>query len=132
MIKSRNRTMRNTPQVQEGSVLLCALCTILVISLIGANVLVNCSTRYNVTAKQVKAWKEALIAAEAGGDVGYAECRKTIGDTNPLAVFAADGWATLPSVRTEAYLLKSRSIGSGSIRMADGIIGFALLARRDS
>src|SRR5205807_7973093 len=57
------------------------------------NVLVNCTTRYNVTSKQVKAWKEALIAAEAGGDIGYAECRKTIGDPNVSAIFTNDGWA---------------------------------------
>lgn len=84
--------MKITPGVEKGSILLCALCTILVISLIGANILVNCTTRYNVTSKQVKAWKEALIAAEAGGDIGYAECRKTIGDPNVSTIFANDGW----------------------------------------
>src|SRR5438270_11424819 len=85
----------NIQKLDRGSVLLCALCTILVISLIGTNILVNCTTRYNVTSKQVKAWKEALIAAEAGGDVGYAECRKTIGDPNVAGIFANDGW-TVP------------------------------------
>src|SRR6266403_4311198 len=84
----------NIQKSERGSVLLCALCTILVVSLIGANVLVNCTTRYNVTSKQVKAWKEALIAAEAGGDVGYAVCRKTIGDPNYATVFTNDGWVT--------------------------------------
>ena len=53
--------------------MLCALCTILIISLIGANVLLNCTTRYNVSSKQVKGWKEALYAAEAGGDVAFSE-----------------------------------------------------------
>ena len=86
--------MKTTTRVHEGSVLLCALCTILVMSLIGANILVNCTTRYNVTSKQVKAWKEALIAAEAGGDIGYAEVRKTIGDPNVATIFTNDGWAT--------------------------------------
>jgi len=101
--------MRNTSEVQEGSVLLCALCTILVISLIGVNVLVNCSTRYNVTSKQVKAWKEALIAAEAGGDVGYAECRKTIGALDPVAIFAADGWTTPSPAPTNPTWIKTVS-----------------------
>ncbi|HEY2102243.1 MAG TPA: hypothetical protein VGH08_03215 [Chthoniobacterales bacterium] len=83
----------NIQKLERGSVLLCALLTILVISLVGANVLVNSTTRYNVTSKQVKGWKEALIAAEAGGDTGYAECRKTIGDPNVSTIFTNDGWA---------------------------------------
>ena len=66
----------------DGHVLVCALCTIVIVSLIGANVLVNCITHYNVTAKQVKGWKEALYAAEAGGDAGFDEVRKAL---NPLA-----------------------------------------------
>src|SRR5437667_379836 len=63
-------------QVQHGSngnTLICALCTIVIISLIGANVLVNCTRHYNITAKQLKAWKEALYAAEAGGDAGVGD-----------------------------------------------------------
>lgn len=63
---------------EEANVLLCALCTILVLSLIGANVLRNCTTRFNVSASQVRSWKESLFAAEAGGDIAYAEVRKTI------------------------------------------------------
>ncbi len=77
--------------VESGSVLLYALGTIVVVSLIGANVLYNSVTRYNVTTRQVKGWKEALSAAEAGGDLAYAECRKVIAD--PGAIFPAlRGW----------------------------------------
>lgn len=65
---------------EEGNVLICALCTILVISLIGANVLHNCTTRFNVSSSQVRSWKESLFAAEAGGDIAYAEVRKTVLD----------------------------------------------------
>ena len=36
-----------------------ALLTIVILSLIAANVLVNSTTRYNVSSRQVKAWKEA-------------------------------------------------------------------------
>jgi len=79
----------------DGHILVCALCTILIVSLIGANVLVNCITHYNVTAKQVKGWKEALFAAEAGGDAGFDEVRKAL---NPLSLpFTTDGWAAAPS-----------------------------------
>ncbi|MEY2557623.1 MAG: hypothetical protein QOE34_1048 [Verrucomicrobiota bacterium] len=73
---------------EQGNVLICALCTILIISLIGANVLQNCTTRFNVSSSQVRSWKEALFAAEAGGDIGYAEIRKTV--LNPLQAF--NGW----------------------------------------
>src|SRR6266446_8277754 len=66
--------------VARGNVLLCVLCTILVVSLIGANVLLNCVTRYNVASSQVRSWKESLDAAETGGDIAYAEVRKTILD----------------------------------------------------
>jgi hypothetical protein len=85
-------------QVQQGSngnTLVCALCTIVIISSIGANVLVNCTRHYNVTAKQFKAWKEALYAAEAGGDAGFDEVRKALNPSN--LPFTTDGWAAAPS-----------------------------------
>src|SRR3954464_14960813 len=63
---------------EEGNVLICTLCTILIISLIGANVLRTCTTRFNVSSSQVRSWKESLFAAETGGDIAYAEVRKTI------------------------------------------------------
>src|SRR2546430_3664387 len=85
-------------QVQQGNngnTLICALCTIVIISLIGANVLVNCTRHYNITAKQLKAWKEALYAAEAGGEAGFDEVRKAL---NPSSLpFTTDGWAAAPS-----------------------------------
>src|SRR5205085_6537524 len=70
--------MRTKDPTEEGNVLICALCTILIISLIGANVLRNCTTRFNVSSSQVRSWKDSLIAAEAGGDIAYAEVRKII------------------------------------------------------
>jgi hypothetical protein len=72
----------------QGNVLLCVLCTILVVSLIGANVLFNSVTRFNAASSQVRAWKESLYAAEAGGDLAYAEIRKTI--LSPSQAFT--GW----------------------------------------
>src|SRR6185437_12092654 len=80
----------------DGHILVCALCTIVIVSLIGANVLVNCITHYNVTAKQLKGWKEALYAAEAGGDAGFDEVRKAA--LTPISFsFTTDGWAAAPS-----------------------------------
>lgn len=82
---------------ETGATLIAVLATILIVSLIAANVLVNCATRYNATSKQVKAWKEALYAAEAGGDIGYEECRKAI---TPGSEFTtAAGW-TSPTANT--------------------------------
>lgn len=80
--------MRATRRAEEGNVLICALCTILIISLIGANVLRNCTTRFNVSSSQVRSWKESLFAAEAGGDIAYAEIRKTVLDPS----HAFTGW----------------------------------------
>src|SRR6266478_794078 len=82
--------MRTRRSVEEGNVLICALCTILIISLIGANVLQNCTTRFNVSSSQVRSWKDSLFAAEAGGDIAYAQVRKTV--TDPTHAF--DGWQT--------------------------------------
>src|SRR5256885_16839809 len=64
-------------QFTRGNVLLCVLCTILVVSLIGGNVLLNCMTRYNAASSQVRSWKESLDAAETGGGISYSGGRKT-------------------------------------------------------
>ena len=68
------QTKRNTRET--GNVLLCVLATILIVSIIGATVLRNSTTRLNASSNQVRAWKEALSAAETGGDIGFAELRK--------------------------------------------------------
>ena len=76
---------------EQGNVLLCVLCTILVVSIIGANILFNSVTRFNAASSQVRSWKQSLYAAEAGGDLAYAEIRKTILDpTNAFS--ASSGW----------------------------------------
>jgi hypothetical protein len=77
-------------------VLLCALCTILIVSAIAGTVLINCTTRYNVVSSQVQSWKAALQAAETGGEIAYAEIRKTILDPS----HAFSGWTNSASVHT--------------------------------
>src|SRR2546430_17622524 len=84
--------MRTYVQNEDGSAIICAMGTILIISIIGANVLMNCTTRYNVTSKQVSAWRNALAGAEAGADIAYAETRKTF--TNPAMQFTGTGWSS--------------------------------------
>jgi hypothetical protein len=77
---------------EQANVLLCVLCTILIVSVIGGNVLLNCVTRFNAASSQVRSWKESLDAAEAGGDVAYAEIRKTILDpTNAFKSWTYSG-----------------------------------------
>jgi hypothetical protein len=78
---------------ESGSALMCALGVLTVLSLIAANLLMNSTTRYNVTAKQVKGWKEALIAAEAGADLAFAEVRKN-GLDSTTGFPAASNWAS--------------------------------------
>lgn len=83
---------------EDGNVLLIVLSTILVVSLIGANILLNCTTRYNAASSQVRSWKESLDAAETGGDIAYAEVRKTVLD--PTHAFT--GWTYSGGVYTNS------------------------------
>ena len=85
---------------QAGNVLFCALCTILILSLIGGGVLLNSTTRFNVSSSQVRGWKEALQAAEAGGDIAYAEVRKTVVD--PANAFS--GWTNSGNTHASAVV----------------------------
>jgi hypothetical protein len=89
---------------QDGSTLICALCTILIISLIGANVLLNCTTRYNVSSKQVKGWKEALYAAEGGGDIAFSEVRKPYAIPSSTAFLPSNGWKATAGPSYTSYI----------------------------
>src|SRR4051812_16345477 len=75
---------------EKGSTLVVAICVLTVISIIAAGVLANANARYNVGSKAIKAWKEALYAAEAGGDLAFNEIRKPYLST-PGTSFAS-GW----------------------------------------
>src|SRR6266480_5004828 len=68
---------------ESGNVLICVLGAILVVSLIGANVLRNSTTRLNTSSNQVRSWNEALYAAESGADMAFAEIRKTLPGASP-------------------------------------------------
>lgn len=101
---------------ETGNIILTTLGTILVLSLVGANVLLNCTTRYNVTARQVKGWKAALTAAEAGGDVAYATIRKAVGTADPTSVFSGDGWAATAASPSPVWTKTVSSFGeNGSL-----------------
>jgi hypothetical protein len=99
--------------VERGNVLLCVLCTILVVSIIGGNVLLNCMTRYNVASGQVRSWKESLDAAETGGDIAYAEIRKKILD--PPHAFT--GWNYTGGVYTNSSVTYGKDSLSTNARV---------------
>src|SRR5438105_11774697 len=86
---------------QDGNALVCALLAIIVLSTIGANVLMNCTTRYNASSNGVRAWKQALYAAESGGDIAFNEIRKSVSD--PLNCFTT-GWTNTIAISAGAGL----------------------------
>lgn len=100
--------MRIAPnRFAQGNVILCVLCVILIVSVIGGNVLLNCVTRYNAASTQVRSWKESLDAAETGGDIAYAEIRKSILDPSNTCVgdpgtCPRNGWAYSGGVYTNS------------------------------
>src|SRR5512133_1584364 len=79
---------------ESGNALICALVAILIVSLIGANVLSNSTTRLNASSNQVRAWKESLEAAEAGGDMAFAELRKQISTDSTVRASQWSGWTS--------------------------------------
>jgi hypothetical protein len=93
---------------QDGNALLCALLAIIVLSTVGANVLMNCTTRYNAASNGVRAWKQALYAAESGGDIAFNEVRKSLSD--PLNCFTT-GWTNTIAINLGAGL----NLGGGGI-----------------
>ena len=96
---------------QDGNALLCALLAIIVLSTIGTNVLMNCTTRYNTASNGVRAWKQALYAAESGGDIAFNEIRKSISD--PLNCFTT-GWTNTIAISAGAGL----NLGSGGLSLS--------------
>ena len=62
---------------KEGSVLVLALVTIVILSSILGIVLQTVSNRY-CTTFQVAGWQEALFAAESGADIAMVEMRKSM------------------------------------------------------
>lgn len=80
----------NANTSDNGSVLICVLGSILILSLVGANVLFNTATRLNVSTNQVRAWKESLLAAESGSDIAFAEIQTHTPGSNPATWWS--GW----------------------------------------
>ena len=93
--------MQTKKTVQDsGNVIICALIAILIVSLIGANVLSNSTTRLNVSSNQVRGWKEALEAAEAGGEMAFGELRKQISTDATVRGSQWTGWTSSGTTHT--------------------------------
>ena len=93
--------MQTKKTVQEsGNVIICALIAILIVSLIGANVLSNSTTRLNVSSNQVRGWKESLEAAEAGGEMAFSELRKQISTDATIRGSQWTGWTNSGTTHT--------------------------------
>lgn len=105
-------TKRNSKD--SASILLCVLGVIVILSVIGATVLRSSTARLNTSTNQVRAWKQALSAAETGGDVAFAEIRK--GNSADLDVrstqWKGKGWTQSPSGSTSTYISPSPTPGS--------------------
>src|ERR1043165_402130 len=92
------QTKKTLPE--SGNALVSALSAILIVSLIGANVLSNSTTRLNVSSNQVRAWKEALEAAEGGGEMAFAELRKQISTDATVRGSQWTGWTNSGTTHT--------------------------------
>src|SRR5881227_3043006 len=111
-------------QNERGNVLLCAVCTIFVVSLIAANVLLNCTARYNQASNQVRSWNEALYAAESGGDIAYSEVRKLASDSTN-AFSASNGWTTSTNPDgSKTYTSGTMTVGTNDLRMSQSVKTF--------
>lgn len=100
-----------------GHVLLAVLGMILVVSLIGAIVLRNSTTRLNVATNQVRAWKEALAAAESGGDIAFAEIRKARSPDPAIRASQWSGWTQsgTPPTTPTTYTSPVTTFGSNNL-----------------
>lgn len=107
-----NSMKRKCSGPEGGSALLFALGTIAVLSLVAGGVLLNATTRYNAMSTQVGGWKDALHAAEAGGDLAFNEIRKYGLDS--ATGFASASWTSpAPSPFPSTY---SWSLGIDSTK----------------
>ena len=86
-------------KAHSGNTLLVAVLLLAVLSLVGATVLQTVSNRYDYSQKAV-GWSEALNAAEAGADFGFAHCGWNLAGQAPWTGWkkynsATSSWVTV-------------------------------------
>ncbi len=82
----------NLKSNEHGSILVWTVLTMLILSLLGAEVLRAVSGRYQLGIQSAK-WQESLIAAESGVDLAVVEMRKSL---YPAPNGAWSGWDNTP------------------------------------
>ncbi len=82
----------NHQSCTKGSVLVWTVLTMLILSLLAAEVLQAVSGRFQLGVQSAK-WQESLIAAESGVDLAVVEMRKSL---YPAPNYAWQGWTNLP------------------------------------
>jgi hypothetical protein len=78
------KTQQITSRADKGSATFLALFMLVLLSFIGATVLMNASRSYNGNEK-VQGWQEALNAAEAGADIAVANLRWSVVSGSPTS-----------------------------------------------
>jgi hypothetical protein len=91
--------MQLTRSRDQGSILVWTVMTIVILSLLAAEVLRLVSLKYQ-SALQTATWQEALLAAESGIDLGIVELRKQL---YPAPNHAWDGWNNSPGNGVVSY-----------------------------
>jgi hypothetical protein len=82
----------NLKTKEQGSILVWTVLTLLILSVLGAEVLRAVSARYQLGIQSAK-WQESLIAAESGVDLAVVEMRKSL---YPAPNGAWSGWDNTP------------------------------------
>src|SRR5215210_7893334 len=107
---------QNRKTEEAGNVLICVLGTILVVSLIGANVLSSSTTRLNAATSHVRAWKESLSAAETGGDIAFAEIKKKLSNDAAVRASQWSGWTNSGGTHTSPEVaIASNNLKAGTV-----------------
>ena len=112
--------------------------TILILSIIGANVLLNSTTRLNTSSNQVRAWTDALSAAETAGDIAYAEIRKSNSADPAVRASQWVGWTqsgqtyTSPEVTLGNNNLKGRTVVEKCYFDASGVFKLGIDSKAET
>src|SRR6266481_5434518 len=87
---------------KSASVTIIALVTVMILSVIGATVLLSAITRYGGSVN-TGGWQGALPAAEAGADVGLSNCRWTTWMSSGVTkgFDTANGWALVDPTNSQ-------------------------------
>ncbi len=99
---------------RSGSTLVAAVLTVLVLSLIAANVLTSISSRYN-SAYRSAGWNEALLAAESGVDITLSEVFRLVPNVSMSPTQGLGVGYSQPSLDLETNLIKGLQFSASGL-----------------